>query len=273
MRPGRLLFLLCIACGVQTIPTPDGGGSAGGSTAGGATAGGTNAGGAGGSSGGSTAGGATAGGATAGGSTAGGTGGAGGGSNACAGLDEATCLAAAGCVADHCFTCSCTPSYRGCRPSTAPMLDCPQVGCAQPPCCHANAECSGPSSCAAPGTPFGCGTCNIDPGDCTDDAMCGAGQICLPILCSCNAAQRCEPGCTAATPCGQGLECSGGTHPRCVVKYCTAPADCGPGFNCINMRCVRRACAADSECGPTGTSFCVNGECYRGLGECRVPVQ
>jgi hypothetical protein len=153
------------------------------------------------------------------------------------------------------------------------MLDCPQVGCPQPLCCRDGNECNTGATCAPPGTPLGCGACNVEPGDCTDDAVCAADQICGPIQCSCNAAKRCAPGCTPNTVCGEGLECSGGSHPRCVTKHCTFASDCAPaGFNCINMRCVRRACMADAECGPQGSAFCIGGECYRGLGECRLPV-
>ncbi|MBK7862416.1 MAG: hypothetical protein IPJ65_28165 [Archangiaceae bacterium] len=246
-----LLLVLCIGCVTTSIPGPDGG-----------TAGGTAGGSAGGSSGGSAGG------------TAGGSAGGSAGGPSCTNLDEATCRTTAGCVADQCFTCSCTPDYQGCRRVNATPLTCPLLDCASPFCCHQQSDCvNNGTSCAAPGTPTGCGACRIDPGDCTDDTQCGAGSTCQPMPCSCMGAKLCAPGCSASSPCDDGFACSGGAHPRCVEKTCSKASDCAiAGFDCSAGQCVRRACSADADCGPAGAAYCVLGSCYRGLGVCRLPV-
>lgn len=125
------------------------------------------------------------------------------------------------------------------------------------------------ADCAPPGTPWSCGTCQVDPGDCTDDAQCSTGQTCNPIACSCQSATRCGPGCASNADCSDGQECSGGTHPRCVALHCLQASECGAGFDCLSAVCVRRSCAADADC---GGAYCVTGQCHRGLGECRQPV-
>lgn len=264
-----LVLFLCIGCGVTGIPGPDGGSGGGSSGTGGGSAGGGSTGG--GSAGGGSAGG-TAGGSSGGGS-AGGTGGSGGGSSSgCSGLDETTCRLRPGCVAERCFTCSCTPSYNGCRGINEAQLACPLVDCITPQCCRAQSACTNGGVCAPQGTPHSCGACNIDPGDCTEDSTCGAGDICAPIACSCNSAQRCTAGCNSDQNCPDGQRCSNGAHPRCVPKQCATPSDCGPGFDCQAAMCVRRSCNVDLDCGPADAAFCVLGTCYRGLGECRLPV-
>ena len=72
--------------------------------------------------------------------------------------------------------------------------------------------------------------------------------------------------------CGEGEECSGGAHPRCVAKHCLQASDCSAGYDCLSAVCVARTCTADQDCGPSGAAFCVGGYCSGSLGQCIPPV-
>ena len=189
----------------------------------------------------------------------------------CADLDAESCRNTPACTLDICFTCSCAPSYVGCRGLTEPPHACPEVACPTPICCDDQADCSGAGfSCAGPNDAPGCGACNNDPGSCTTDADCGGpvnGMICEAIRCSCDGARTCVPGCTADSECGTGETCSPSTH-RCTARACSSTAGCPPDFTCTDGACARTPCTDDSVC----DGFCVNGFCEASLGECRPPV-
>ncbi|MDY0003311.1 MAG: hypothetical protein RBU30_18580 [Polyangia bacterium] len=181
----------------------------------------------------------------------------------------AECRLQAGCAPDLCYTCSCIPTYEGCRRATDPPFECPQVGCPQPFCCATMLDCQNMGGdCAPPGTPFPCGMCNPEPGDCASDGQCAAGSICEPIPCSCDALLRCVPDCTTTESCPPGTTCSGGAHGRCLPTNCSTTLPCPPDFDCTNGLCARRPCVNDLHC----DHFCVNGFCFEGQGECRLPA-
>jgi hypothetical protein len=262
-----LLVLLCVACGRATlIPPPNGGGTAtGGSSAGGSAAGGGSSTGGGSGLGGGTAGGSAAGGGA---SLGGGSASGGGSGQSCDGLDEDTCLATSGCVVDSCFTCSCSPTYLGCRSPGEKAHECPPVGCASPVCCHDQPECGAQFGfiCLAPGGTLGCPICMMGGGTCNADTDCGGGQICQPIACACDGSKQCVPGCTSDCP--QGEACDNSDHPRCVPQGCNAANPCPRAFDCVMSACARRPCQTDADCG--AALYCVDGSCYDSLGQCTV---
>lgn len=277
-----VLVVSLVACGRGQLESfaakADGSGAGGGQGSGGAP---HTGGGAGGQAGGGTGGSAGTGGGHAGGGTDGGTGGSagtGGGASdagsACQGLDERTCRHTAGCAVDSCFACTCTEAYAGCRDAAEPPAHCPDYGCASPICCHTTADCGGSgATCAPPGTPMGCGICTPDPqGGCAGDADCPSGQMCrLGSGCSCSGPRQCVAGCARDADCAEGESCDGLHH--CVASACVGDADCPTSFRCSAGVCARRTCGtADTDCDPLGGSSCVEGLCYSGLGECRMPV-
>src|SRR5690242_12791134 len=73
--------------------------------------------------------------------------------DACAGLTQDRCEATPGCVADHCFACSCTPAFAGCRAAAETPHACPLLGCPQPLCCHDDQDCGATLSCVGPSDP------------------------------------------------------------------------------------------------------------------------
>ncbi|MBL8913817.1 MAG: hypothetical protein JNM17_24150 [Archangium sp.] len=244
-----------------------GGGTGGGTGAGTGGSGGGFTGG--GSGGGGGVGGGIGGGLTGGGASGGG--GGGGGSSSCSGLDAIACRARPDCAADFCITCDCNPRYAQCRGLNEAPFQCPEVDCVTPLCCSTQAQCpTFPTTCAPPGTPPGCGICDMSPGTCQTDSACGAGFICEPRQCGCLGQRDCVPGCSANNPCGLGFECN---HNRCTEKECALDNECPPTFECrighVGGFCRRRICTTDQEC---GDGFCVEGTCFEGLGECRGPV-
>ncbi|MBL9038622.1 MAG: hypothetical protein JNG84_08930 [Archangium sp.] len=194
----------------------------------------------------------------------------GGTTSTCAGLEASRCRRTAGCVVDTCTTCSCTPTFRGCRAVSAPPLDCPAVGCLQPTCCRSSAECPSPTSCVPPHVPVVCGICIGGP-TCESHADCPSGEMCrLDGACSCTSEGRCVPGCTDDGDCREGELCT--SQRRCITKTCVRENECGPSFACQAGLCVRKTCVSrDDECSPNGDSFCVMGHCASGWGECRLP--
>jgi hypothetical protein len=192
-----------------------------------------------------------------------------GGADPCDTLSLADCRRRADCAADLCYMCSCSPVFEGCRDVSDPPFVCPALGCAQPHCCEQESECQAMGgTCVPPGMPSGCGMCDPDPGDCATDIDCTGGNICEPVLCSCNAALRCTPGCTEPADCAVGTSCTGGDHPRCVPSACSTTTPCPHDFDCDAGTCTRRPCTSDLEC----DHFCVLGLCYDGQGECEQPM-
>jgi hypothetical protein len=187
--------------------------------------------------------------------------------NACAGLSLADCRLTDGCKADMCNGCFCDLGYRGCLGELAVPEDCPQLGCPGAACCTTEEQCQGQGSCAQPGTPQGCGSCNTFPSTCVDDDSCGGTMICEPIPCSCDGNLQCVAGCTSDVECAVGTTCDVASS-RCVATAC-AGDDCPPDFDCVGGACARRSCTDDFDC----DGFCVVGACFTGaLGECRLPV-
>lgn len=190
---------------------------------------------------------------------------------ACPDLDLHDCRLRADCAASVCPSCTCTPTFEGCRDAGQPDPGCPDLDCPTPMCCGALGNCP-QGDCAAPGTSHGCGMCNPDPGDCSVDTDCDVGGICEPIACSCEGQRVCVMGCEEAPMdnCDgdKGLSCDGADHPRCQPSACNAEAPCPPNFDCVSDRCARRTCVEDLAC----DGFCVLGACYGGYGECLLPV-
>jgi hypothetical protein len=102
--------------------------------------------------------------------------------------------------------------------------------------------------CVAPDG-FLCGVCRDDPDECTDNAACGTGRVCIPTglqICPCDG----SPALVCAPACG-------------------SDADCARGETCgDDGRCMRPACADDADC---GADFCVLGRCYDERGSCQLP--
>jgi hypothetical protein len=188
-----------------------------------------------------------------------------GGHGACTGLSLHDCRLTAGCAADECLLCTCTPVYEGCRAAGDTPYMCPAVECAQPPCCGADGACD-VFTCFPPGVSPGCGVCNPAPGDCTGDGDCTGGQICQPIECSCTSATACVPGCVNAVDCGEAERCDAATH-RCAPATCDAATPCPADFTCTAGACARATCTADRDC----DHYCVAGQCYGGYGQCQAP--
>src|SRR5688572_15676179 len=60
----------------------------------------------------------------------------------CAALDEASCEAVAGCVADLCQGCTCGPrTFQACRALDAAPTPCPDLDCLMPFCCRSSLDC------------------------------------------------------------------------------------------------------------------------------------
>lgn len=158
----------------------------------------------------------------------------------CAGLDETTCLARTGCIADYCNECSCANTYVGCRAPSAAHTMCPALGCAQPECCTTDAQCGSGSTCFAPGSHGGAQLV------CQDSTACAAdGEVCVQGSCE-------PPSCgTAAQP-----------------TACPANFVCTPSGSTAS--CVRKACTTSTDCG--GSNACVDGACFHDQGSCGQPV-
>src|SRR5215813_11980588 len=125
-------------------------------------------------------------------------------------------------------------------------VECEHTLSADSRCCTAQSDCpqdGGIEMCAPPGTPLGCGVCNMDPSDCGADADCKSREptsICQPVTCSCDAvsAKRCTAGCTVNTMCGDGESCDITTN-RCVAKACTTTGQCRLPFIRAPTGCSR----------------------------------
>ena len=90
---------------------------------------------------------------------------------------------------------------------------------------------------------------NRPSGECTTDAMCGAGRRCVNSVCL----QRCS----GPADCGTGLFCSDlgvcqvDNRPR---PFCTTNAQCASGSECLDGVC-RRPCASADECLRTDIAY------------------
>jgi len=197
--------------------------------------------------------------------------GSGGGPGACAELALGDCRAASACKPDICPGCFCDLAFRGCVDANAEVAPCPDLGCPAAQCCSTEDQCTNGTSCAPPGTEFGCGSCNTQPGDCTSDADCkpkGTLLICEPIQCTCDDQKTCVNGCFSDDQCGDGEQCDFASA-RCVARPCTIDADCPAAFVCSGPTCARATCATDADC----DGFCVLGQCFANArGICTAPV-
>ncbi len=188
---------------------------------------------------------------------------------------HAACAAQAGCVADTCTACVCTPSFAGCRGISDAQTSCPAVGCPSPQCCHNSSDCGGSGNsffCELPPGSVQCGACSTVPGTCTQDAECPATQegpaICAPIACACGGSvgKSCQVGCTSDDSCGDAQRC--GTDHRCAPRPCDST--CVGNYTCNASTCVRKPCTSDSACAIPG--YCVNGACSKFVGQCVQPA-
>ncbi|MEZ4400710.1 MAG: hypothetical protein R3B06_11865 [Kofleriaceae bacterium] len=193
---------------------------------------------------------------------------------ACAGLDQATCAATAGCAVDLCAGCLCDALYNGCRDAATLPAECPVLGCPiSTTCCRSTADCGG-LQCATPDDPPGCGICQDVPSTCTTDLDCqvatsagiGGVPICEPVACACNPASACVPGCVDDSTCGEAEACDVPSG-RCRPQTCDAATPCPLDFDCAAGACVRRTCTDDTAC----DNFCVEGACRGALGMCTMP--
>lgn len=261
-------------CGLQPVqdcngvPCSTGGGAAGGGRqtgGGGSSAGGSAAGGGSATGGGSTGGGATGGGASGGGGATGGGSGV-----QCSGLSLSACRQQAGCVADMCFACSCSPTFKGCRGINEAALECPGLGCPQPTCCANDGACATISGalCVAPSRLSCGGVCA--PGGCQTDADCqtsGIGPLCDPNPCGCPA-KVCTGRCGVNNPCKAYGQTCDSTSGRCLAINCSTGVICPDGSTCSGGFCVPQTCTTDRDC---SAGACFNQQCSPTLGQCRLP--
>ncbi len=187
----------------------------------------------------------------------------------CNGLNEQLCAAAAGCVADYCFNCSCTPTFNGCRAPNVTPLPCPALGCPQPLCCHDQKDCSQNGLfCVAPDQDIPqCGVCQQPLNPCTEDKHCAnsgiPNAICGNSPCVCG--QTCVAGCALTADCREGEICQPNHH--CRARTCAE--GCTQNFICSGgTTCVRKTCKVDNDC---PRKMCVLGFCHNGLGNCQGP--
>jgi hypothetical protein len=198
----------------------------------------------------------------------------------CSGLDENSCKATAGCRADYCQECACSPTYVGCAvqgspQTTCPVFECPviQCGCAglDEQSCIANKSCtpnycacgsmSTFSGCTGPGDPVPlCELCQAScraSGDCTNSGgVCVAPgeQVCGGV---CRAACTADTQCITGQVCDYGCNCGSTTGKTCVAT-CTA-SSCPTG----------QTCGADGHCAAIGCN--TSGSCPANF-DCVVPV-
>jgi hypothetical protein len=201
-----------------------------------------------------------------------GDGGSADGGSACDKLDEQTCWATGGCVADYCLACTCTPSFHSCRGANEQPATCPAYGCPAPFCCRTDAECGGlvAGNCAITPPPS-CGQPCPGPSTCTVDGDCGGGgMICDPNPC-CSQYTQCQQGCTGDDQCVQpGSYCDAG---RCSPTSCpNGASDCAANSYCAltpaggGPLCLPKGCTTDADCDHPG--FCVENQCENALGMC-----
>jgi hypothetical protein len=174
----------------------------------------------------------------------------------CAGLAEAQCKAAPGCVADYCNLCGCAQQFTACRATADAPTKCPWLGCPVGICC-----------------------------DGADEPTCRAhsAQGCTVTMCpDCDGNLTIYGGCTGPTagePACPEPKCPG----RCHIKNdcsgfeeCVAPgafAGCGicapPGVPCTSdSDCagVRQQICDVGQCACTGAKSCIDGCDVTGCG-------
>jgi hypothetical protein len=167
--------------------------------------------------------------------------------NPCMNLDEQACGAKAGCVADYCYECACTPSFVACRAASDPQTQCPQLGCAPACGCDGLDE----AACQAAAPSLGCTAVSCP--DCDGKLTLYAGcygptegePFCPP--------PTCKDRCRTRSDCGQIEEClAPGAQPGCGpcinLPTCTSDSDCSTGV-CDVPECM---------CGPAHKS-CLDG--------------
>jgi hypothetical protein len=115
--------------------------------------------------------------------------------------------------------------------------------------CSSDSECNGDDICAQ-ATPRFVSCCDQD-----DAGRLEESKICRP---SCK-----ESGCPAFKSCGNDGVCE--------TRSCSSESDCESAMaTCSGGTCGRAGCQSDSDCPTDG--YCVKGECYQQLGQCRGPA-
>jgi hypothetical protein len=181
------------------------------------------------------------------------------GGKACSGLDEKSCNASKGCVADYCTNCSCdhSESFIGCRRPSDPSGPCPLHSCPACPSCAGLGE----MDCLANAQTLGC-----VPDYCPD---CMGGQYFLDCLPNSAGSGECPAscpvfGCHSMQDCKSGYECvAPGESPGCGIcelgMACNSDGDCGVGEICTGGPCI---------CTNTGKACqpgCAAGGCPEGM--------
>lgn len=166
------------------------------------------------------------------------------------GVASCACTADSQCAAGNvCVSGRCTPRADTCQFDS-------QCGagrvCVNQQCragCSATTACPTGQVCRIP-TGETTGVCEDRPaGECTTDAMCGAGRRCINSTCFAR--------CTTSAECGAGLYCSdlGACQPDTRRRpTCTSDAQCAAGSRCLDGVC-RRPCTTTDECLRTDVSY------------------
>lgn len=108
------------------------------------------------------------------------------------------------------------------------------------PACEGSADCKDGLACVN-------GQCL----QCTDDDMCGPGQVCRSGAC------EAKPECVKDADCDGGKVCQAG---KC--QACASDTECGPGGKCSAGACQRpTACTTDEQC--ADDEDCIDGYCQK----------
>lgn len=126
---------------------------------------------------------------------------------------------------------------------------------APPPECLEDANCPEgeicvDGTCTAPCEPLTCG----ESGDCGTSLRDGTPCVCIDGECN-------ERECSSDADCPDGEICVDGVCvPRCQPSQCGADGDCAPGCICVGGSCRDAECGPNNPC-PSG-QVCINGRCF-----------
>ena len=120
-------------------------------------------------------------------------------------------------------------------------------------CCPANCTTANDSDCQLNGTIFGAA--------CTNDAECGASNVCLTEMNSGNPGGYCTLGCQSDNDCGNNAFCSGGI----CLPSCTTNANCRAGYSCSDFYGTGNTCNRDTALAEPGGSCMDDANCQSSI--------
>jgi len=133
--------------------------------------------------------------------------------------------------------------------------------------CRTSTDCTGFGFCTHDYVSGGCGACFPAPHDCTTDADCGSGNVCMPSIdgpCTCGGPGTLCAGACTTTPCAADETCNVTTG-HCGPTPCGSGYTCATGTVCMRDRpdadvhgCAPATCTTDGYACPAGFA-CVPG--------------